>query len=96
MHRTSDYRQHQNWKYRKKVERIVDLWDSKIHTWTPEEKEKQIQRSLKARKRCSRSCCGNPRKWSGRRTYQELKADVEFEEELNSMLMWCNWQTQHA
>lgn len=36
---------------------------------------------LRNRKVCSRSCCGNPRRWYGKRTVQELRQE-EFRAQL--------------
>lgn len=32
---------------------------------------------------CSKQCCGNPRKWYGHKTLQELKIDMSTSEQLN-------------
>tara|TARA_Y100000034_G_scaffold43022_1_gene52563 strand:- start:43 stop:267 length:225 start_codon:yes stop_codon:yes gene_type:complete len=34
---------------------------------------------------CSQYCCGNPRKWFKEKTRQEMKANVDFQEELDNV-----------
>ena len=43
------------------------------------------QRLLRTRVPCSGSCCGNPRRWFGKRTRQELIADIEMQEQLDDL-----------
>jgi hypothetical protein len=40
------------------------------------------QRMLNARTMCSGSCCGNPRRWDGKKARDERRADEALTEEL--------------
>lgn len=41
-----------------------------------EEFVKRVRKTAVTPHACSSHCCGNPRKWFGERTRQELKADI--------------------
>jgi hypothetical protein len=69
----------------RKVRRVVAIWRSCNH-WAQLDDFYAVNGELekmmrKTRVPCSGICCGNPRKWFGKKTKQELMSDEEYEKD---------------
>lgn len=70
-----------------KVKRILKVWRGA--DWGSEndlaDDGRIAQIMLRTRVRCSRACCGNPRKFFGKKTRQEVVADISEREQLKDL-----------
>jgi len=70
IHKTIQYRRHQNWKAKEKAKRI--LKSDIAWPYPPTSKEIGKKASVHS-KGCSCECCGNPRRHFGNRSVQERR-----------------------
>ncbi|GAH78523.1 unnamed protein product, partial [marine sediment metagenome] len=71
-------------KGQKRVRKVLQVWratERRHPEWYANDGE-LAQKMLRTRVLCSGPCCGNPRKWWGKRTIQELKSDAEMRHQL--------------
>jgi len=69
-------------KGQQKARRVLRIWRSRVrpensHWFTNDSPIAQTLRSTRAP--CSRPCCGNPRKWYGRKARDERREDEAFD-----------------
>jgi len=75
----------------KRVHRILRAWrgQARFDELRREYTDSSLlaKKLLRTRKPCSRPCCGNPRRWFGKRTPQELRADAMMQEQIVETLL---------
>ena len=70
---------------KERVRNNVEKWarfSGILNFRTEDEIKEWICKSTDTPHPCSAHCCGNPRKWFGQRTIQELKADIKTREQI--------------
>ena len=50
--------------------------------WSDPEGEVAIRKNAATPHPCSSYCCGNPRKWFGELTWQEVRAGIDYREQV--------------
>lgn len=70
----------------KRAQRVLQVWRGGTSPYSDVyiEDGRLAQRMLRTRVMCSCPCCGNPRRWFGLKTRQEIQADEAFEAQLGT------------
>jgi hypothetical protein len=79
MKRTRDWRRAQRERIIARTERWMrshGWFTTPYKRWDDEEARRHVRVNARTPHPCSSHCCGNPRKWFGTKTLQEVRADL--------------------